>query len=124
MKNAVSGLGLAPDAAMVTFPIDMFLPGSDISPLEPRRREFYNALTKWKSAFEQARDRHLGAAIENAPTDQSKIKAWIAEIYEKYKPKAVVAAERLGAGKNGIVHSATRLCHAAYSVSPGRCLRP
>lgn len=59
--------------------------------------------------FEQARDRHLGAAIENAPTDQSKIKAWIAEIYEKYKPKAVVAAERLGAGKNGIVHSATAL---------------
>jgi len=25
MKNAVTGLGLAPDAAMVTFPIDMFL---------------------------------------------------------------------------------------------------
>ena len=30
MKNAVSGLGLAPDAAMVTFPIELFLPGSDI----------------------------------------------------------------------------------------------
>lgn len=59
--------------------------------------------------FEQARDRHLGAAIENAPTDQSKISAWVQEIYVKYKPKAVVATERLGAGANGIVHSATAL---------------
>jgi hypothetical protein len=59
--------------------------------------------------FEQARDRHLGAAIENAPTDQSKIPAWIAHIYAKYKPKAVVATERLGAGANGIVHTATAL---------------
>src|SRR5688572_12265113 len=54
MKNAVSGLGLAPDAAMVTFPIDMFLPGSDISMVEQRKREFYNGLTKWKSGFEKA----------------------------------------------------------------------
>ena len=54
MKNAVSGLGLAPDAAMVTFPIDMFLPGSDLSTLELRKREFYNGLTKWKSDFAQA----------------------------------------------------------------------
>src|SRR6185312_3335376 len=59
--------------------------------------------------FEQARDRHLGAAIENAPTDQSRIPAWVQEIYAKYKPKAVVAAERLGAGANGIVQSATAL---------------
>ena len=57
MKNAVSGLGLAPDAAMVTFPIDMFLPGSDISPLEARKREFYDGLTRWKSAFAADGDR-------------------------------------------------------------------
>ena len=50
MKNAVSGLGLAPDAAMVTFPIEMFLPGSDIAPVEARRREFYDGLTRWTSA--------------------------------------------------------------------------
>jgi hypothetical protein len=49
--NAVAGLGLAPDAAMVTFPIEMFLPGSDISPVEARRREFYDGLTRWRSAF-------------------------------------------------------------------------
>lgn len=49
MKNAVAGLGLAPDAAMVTFPIDMFLPGSDITPVETRKREFYDGLTRWTS---------------------------------------------------------------------------
>jgi hypothetical protein len=54
MKNAVSGVGLAPDAAMVTFPINMFLPGSDIAPLESRKREVYEGLTRWKSDFSQA----------------------------------------------------------------------
>ena len=28
MTNAVAGLGLSPDAAMVTFPIEAFLPGT------------------------------------------------------------------------------------------------
>ena len=51
MKNAVSGLGLAPDAAMITFPIDMFLPGSDIAPIETRKQEFYDGLTRWKSDY-------------------------------------------------------------------------
>ena len=54
MKNAVSGVGLAPDAAMVTFPINMFLPGSDLSSLKERRREIYDGLTRWKSSFAQA----------------------------------------------------------------------
>ena len=49
--NAVAGLGLAPDAAMVTFPIEMFLPGSDISPLEARKQEFYDGLTRWRSTL-------------------------------------------------------------------------
>ena len=55
MKNAVSGLGLAPDAAMVTFPIDMFLPGSDLSAVTARKREFYNGLTQWQSDFKVGR---------------------------------------------------------------------
>ncbi|MBI4192023.1 MAG: hypothetical protein HY525_15965 [Betaproteobacteria bacterium] len=54
MKNAVSGLGLAPDAAMVSFPIDMFLPDSDLAPLRARKREFYDGLTRWQSGFAQA----------------------------------------------------------------------
>ncbi|MDP2707265.1 MAG: hypothetical protein Q8O70_07150, partial [Burkholderiales bacterium] len=53
MKNAVSGLGLAPDAAMVTVPIDMFLPGSDITPVRSRKGEFYEGLTRWNSRFAQ-----------------------------------------------------------------------
>ena len=40
MKNAVAGGGLAPDAAMVTFPINMFLPGSDINPLKELIEQF------------------------------------------------------------------------------------
>jgi hypothetical protein len=51
MTNAVGGLGLAPDAAMVTFPIETFLPGSDIGPVEARKQEFYDGLTRWRSAF-------------------------------------------------------------------------
>ena len=47
MTNAVSGLGLVPEAAMVTFPIELFLPGSDIAPVEARKAEFYAGLTRW-----------------------------------------------------------------------------
>jgi hypothetical protein len=53
MKNAVSGVGLAPDAAMVTFPIAMFLPGSDVSAVKERKREFYDGLTRWRSGLAQ-----------------------------------------------------------------------
>ena len=47
----MSGLGLAPDAAMVTFPIDMFLPGSDLASLTARKQEFYDGLTRWQSGL-------------------------------------------------------------------------
>ena len=39
---------------MVKFPIDLFLPGSDIAPLEARKQEFYDGLTRWKSEFAAA----------------------------------------------------------------------
>ena len=54
MKNAVAGLGLAPDAAMISFPIELFMPGSDISQLEERRHEFYTGLTQWQSTVAQS----------------------------------------------------------------------
>jgi hypothetical protein len=60
-------------------------------------------------SFEEARDRRLGAAMVTAPTDEGKVKEWVTQIYAKFKPKAVVSAERLGPGKNGIVHTATAL---------------
>jgi len=72
MTNAVAGLGLAPDAAMVTFPIEMFLPGSDITPVQARKGEFYDGLTAWRSAFaadggsEAPMIRVEGASVEDA----------------------------------------------------------
>ena len=76
MKNAVSGVGLAPDAAMVTFPIDMFLPGSDLTSLKARKREFYDGLTGWQSGFAQAAP---GASpmlsVEGASYEDALIKA-------------------------------------------------
>jgi hypothetical protein len=72
MKNAVSGLGLGPDAAMVTFPIELFLPGSDITSVEARKREFYDGLTRWRShvANGEAADTSMvsvhGASFEDA----------------------------------------------------------
>ena len=77
MKNAVSGLGLAPDAAMVTFPIDLFLPGSDIAPLKARKQEIYDGLTRWESAHSQAAaDAMLaveGASYEDALTKANQL---------------------------------------------------
>src|SRR5262245_45810523 len=32
---------------MVSFPIELFLPGSDITPVAERKQEFYDALTRW-----------------------------------------------------------------------------
>ena len=75
MKNAVSGLGLAPDAAMVTFPIDMFLPGSDISAVKLRKREFYNGLMKWKSEFEQGHGEAKMLSVEGSSYEDALIKA-------------------------------------------------
>ncbi len=72
MTNAMAGLGLAPDAAMVTFPIEMFLPGSDITPVQARKQEFYQGLTRWHSAFdrdaagEPAMVRVEGVSVEDA----------------------------------------------------------
>jgi hypothetical protein len=70
MKNAVSGLGLAPDAAMVTFPIDLFLPGSDISLIGVRKKEFYNGLTQWHTEFKPSGESKLlrveGSTYEDA----------------------------------------------------------
>jgi hypothetical protein len=33
---------------MVTFPMDLFLPGSDIEPIRKHRQEFYDGLTRWQ----------------------------------------------------------------------------
>lgn len=56
VKHAVTGLWLAPDAALVSFPINMFLPGSDLAPLRARRREVYDGLTSRQSRSGQQCD--------------------------------------------------------------------
>ena len=75
MKNAVSGVGLAPDAAMVTFPIPMFLPGSDISSLKERRREFYEGLTRWRSEFAQKAGSAALLSVEGTTYEDALVKA-------------------------------------------------
>jgi hypothetical protein len=69
-KNAVAGLGLAPAAAMVTFPMPIFLPGSDIAAVAARKQEFYDGLTRWK----------LDAA--SAPSERGQTIALEAQSYE------------------------------------------
>jgi hypothetical protein len=46
-RNALAGLGLAPAGAMVTFPMPIFQPGSDIAQVAARKQEFYDGLTHW-----------------------------------------------------------------------------
>ncbi len=46
----MSGRGFAADAAMVVFPIELFLPGSDVSAVPARSAEFIAALTTWRPA--------------------------------------------------------------------------
>ena len=45
----MSGRGLAADAAMVVFPLEIFLPGSNIDSVVQRKQEFYAALTRWSA---------------------------------------------------------------------------
>jgi hypothetical protein len=48
IKNAVRGFGFAPEIAMVTFPIDLFLIESDLSPLAANIDGFIEGLTTWE----------------------------------------------------------------------------
>ena len=48
-RNAVAGLGFAPDIPMVVFPIDMFLVESDISAVEREFMKFVEGLRSWKA---------------------------------------------------------------------------
>lgn len=57
--------------------------------------------------FEDARDGHLGSAIEVAPTSQSDIPEWINRVFTQMKPKAIICAERLGPASNGFLHNLT-----------------
>jgi hypothetical protein len=47
LNNAIAGLGFDREVAMVTFPIDPFLVGGDISPIETKAEDFVEGLLSW-----------------------------------------------------------------------------
>jgi hypothetical protein len=57
--------------------------------------------------FADAKERRLGAAIATAPTDNATVGAWAERILDEYRPKALVAIERLGPNEHGIIYNAT-----------------
>ncbi len=50
VRNSMSGLGFDQDASMVVFPIDPFLVGSDLTPIEQAIDKFSEGLTDWQAA--------------------------------------------------------------------------
>jgi hypothetical protein len=69
--------------------------------------------------FSEAKDHRLGSSIEYAPPLQGGVPAWVDDVLERYKPKAVICAERIGPGKNGVLHSATAMALADFDPTPG-----
>jgi hypothetical protein len=55
VRNAFAGLGFGQDAPMVTFPIDAFLVGSDLTPIRERLDDFMDGLVSW-----EAKAKHTG----------------------------------------------------------------
>ena len=60
-----------------------------------------------KEHFEDAKDKRLGSTIVYAPKTQADVQKWAQDLLDKYQPKALISAERIGPGKDGILHSAT-----------------
>jgi len=58
---------------------------------------------------EEAAKRGFGAGFETAPDDQSAVAAWSKDIFDRWKPKALISIERLGPAKDGIVYNATAI---------------
>ena len=48
VNNAVAGLGLSPEIAMVTFPMDLFLVESELSAIRANIDGFVAGLTEWR----------------------------------------------------------------------------
>lgn len=74
VKNAVSGLNVAPDVPMVTFPIETFLPDADLKPVEQRRQEFYDGLTRAVAAPVKAGASSM-LSVEGASYEEALAKA-------------------------------------------------
>ncbi len=57
--------------------------------------------------FAHARGHRLGAALAVAPRHQGKIAAWVQDVFDRMDPKAVICAERLGPGADGLLYNLT-----------------
>ena len=60
-------------------------------------------------SFEEAKERRLGGVMATAPNSQEEVAGWAAEIFDRYRPKALISTERLGPNEKGVVHGATGL---------------
>ncbi len=69
--------------------------------------------------FHDAKNYRLGASVEHAPPLQDGVPAWVEEVLEKYDPKAIVCTERIGPGKNGVMHSAIAMPLPSFDPTPG-----
>ena len=55
VKNAFASLGFPPAAAKYEFPMEMFLAGHDLSPIEQNLDRIVEGLTQWKPATKAIR---------------------------------------------------------------------
>ena len=69
--------------------------------------------------FHDAKKYRLGASVEHAPPLQEGVPDWVADVFEKYDPKAIICTERIGPGKNGVMHSATAMPLPSFDPTPG-----
>ncbi len=69
--------------------------------------------------FHEAKDFRLGSAIEYAPARQDGVPAWVDDVLERYRPKAILCTERIGPGRNGALHSATAIPLTDFDPTPG-----
>lgn len=78
-RNAIAGLGFAPEVAMVIFPVKLFLVESDLTPVKQNVDKFIEGLTKWqptakgKTRIEPPNIRVAGKDYEKAIANVNKL---------------------------------------------------
>jgi hypothetical protein len=74
VRNAATGVGLPADLCMVTFPLALFKPDSDLSPVTQRRQEIYEALATWSHRSTDAPEATM-LTVEASDHEQALAKA-------------------------------------------------
>ncbi len=55
VANSFAGVGLPAEASQAIYPVNMFVPGSDLTPIEEKMEELIAGLTKWEPKIEAKR---------------------------------------------------------------------